>query len=88
MMADVGVPPEVFDDDYLYFYADILPDERSDADAEVVARLLSLRPGMRVLDVPCGEGAHCRPAGSARLRGCRCRQHRALHRPRRPGSET
>jgi hypothetical protein len=33
-MAGVSVPPEVFDDDYLYFYADILGDERSDADAD------------------------------------------------------
>jgi len=61
------VPPELFDDDYLYFYADVLDDERSDADAEVVARLLSLRPGMRVLDVPCGEG---RIAGRLAQRGC------------------
>lgn len=63
----MSVPPELFDDDYLYFYADILGDERSDADAEVVARLLSLRPGMRVLDVPCGEG---RIAGRLVRRGC------------------
>jgi ubiquinone/menaquinone biosynthesis C-methylase UbiE len=67
MMAGVGVPPEVFDDDYLYFYADVLGDERSDADAEVVAELLSLRPGMRVLDVPCGDG---RIAGRLARRGC------------------
>jgi SAM-dependent methyltransferase len=63
----VSVPPEIFDDDYLYFYADILGDERSDADAEVVARLLGLRTRMRVLDVPCGEG---RIAGRLAARGC------------------
>jgi SAM-dependent methyltransferase len=67
MMAAVSVPPELFDDDYLYFYADILGDERSDADAETVARLLSLRPGVRVLDVPCGDG---RIAGRLARRGC------------------
>lgn len=61
------VPPELFDDDYLYFYVDVLGDERSDAAAEVVARLLSLAPGMRVLDVPCGEG---RIAGRLAQRGC------------------
>jgi SAM-dependent methyltransferase len=63
----MSVPPEVFDDDYLYFYGDILGAEQSDADARVVARLLSLRPGMRVLDVPCGEG---RIAGRLARGGC------------------
>jgi SAM-dependent methyltransferase len=61
------VGAELFDDDYLYFYADVLGDERSDADADVVKRLLSLRPGMRVLDVPCGEG---RIAGRIAQAGC------------------
>jgi SAM-dependent methyltransferase len=63
----VSVPPELFDDDYLYFYAGVLGDEHSDASAAVVARLLALRPGMRVLDVPCGEG---RIAGRLADRGC------------------
>jgi SAM-dependent methyltransferase len=63
----VSVPPELFDDDYLYFYAGVLGDEHSDAHAEVVARLLALRPGTRVLDVPCGEG---RIAGRLADRGC------------------
>jgi SAM-dependent methyltransferase len=63
----VSVPPELFGDDYLYFYTDILGEERSDADADVVAGLLGLRPGMRVLDVPCGEG---RIAGRLASRGC------------------
>lgn len=47
---------EVFGDDYLHFYAGLLTDERSDTDVEVVARLLELRSGMRVLDIPCGHG--------------------------------
>jgi SAM-dependent methyltransferase len=63
----VGVPAEVFDDDYLYFYADTLGDARSDSDAETIAQLLSLSPGMRLLDVPCGEG---RIAGRLARRGC------------------
>ena len=50
----MSVPPEIFDEDYLYFYSDVLGPERSEADAELVARLLSLRPSIRVLDVPCG----------------------------------
>jgi SAM-dependent methyltransferase len=61
------VPPELFDDDYLYFYADLFGAERCDADAELVARLLSLQQDMRVLDVPCGEG---RIAGRLARRGC------------------
>jgi SAM-dependent methyltransferase len=63
----MGVPPELFDEDYLYFYEAVLGADRSDADAEVVARLLGLEPGMRVLDVPCGEG---RIAGRLAARGC------------------
>lgn len=61
------MPPEIFDADYLHFYADVLGDERSEAEAAVVARLLSLEPGMRVIDVPCGEG---RIAGRLAKRGC------------------
>jgi len=57
----------MFDDDYLHFYADILGAQRSDLDAELVARVLSLSSGMRVLDVPCGEG---RIAGRLAARGC------------------
>ena len=52
----MSVPLELFDEGYLYFSDDVLGTERSDADARVVADLLELRPGMRVLDVPCGEG--------------------------------
>jgi len=47
---------EVFDDDYLYFYAGVLTDERSDADAELIWRLLDIAPGLRVLDLACGHG--------------------------------
>jgi SAM-dependent methyltransferase len=61
------VPPEVFDEDYLYFYDELLTAERADADAEVVAGLLELEPGARVLDVPCGTG---RIAGRLAARGC------------------
>lgn len=66
-MHHMPVPPEMFDDEYLYFYADLFGDERSDAEAELVWRLLGLEPGMRVLDVPCGEG---RVAGRLAQRGC------------------
>jgi len=46
---------EVFDDDYLYFYEPRLA-EVSDADAELIWRLLELEPGMEVLDLACGHG--------------------------------
>ncbi len=36
----------VFDEDYLYFYEQVLTDERSDHEAELVSRLLDLEPGM------------------------------------------
>lgn len=63
----MGIPPEAFDEDYLYFYAEVLSDARSDADAALAARLIGAEPGLRVLDVPCGEG---RIAGRLRRRGC------------------
>jgi SAM-dependent methyltransferase len=63
----MGVPREVFDEDYLYFYWEVLSDQRADSDAEVITRLLGLRPGMRVLDMPCGEG---RIAGRLSALGC------------------
>ena len=47
---------QVFGDDYLHFSGDLIPEERSDEDVELIVRLLDLRPGMRVLDVPCGHG--------------------------------
>jgi SAM-dependent methyltransferase len=47
---------QVFGDDYLYFYEDMLTDERSDMEVELIVRLLRLQRGMQVLDVPCGHG--------------------------------
>jgi SAM-dependent methyltransferase len=46
----------VFDDDYLYFYEQVLTDERGDREAEVIWRLGELGPGARVLDLACGHG--------------------------------
>lgn len=47
----------LFDDDYLHFYTLRDPDGTgSDADADLIWRLLDLKPGMEVLDLACGYG--------------------------------
>src|SRR5439155_9666998 len=52
----VSVGPEVFGEDYLYFYELMLTDELSDRQAELVLRLLGLDAGTEVLDLACGHG--------------------------------
>jgi SAM-dependent methyltransferase len=49
------VGPELFDEDYLWFYDDMLG-ERSDDEAALILRLLDLPDGAELLDVPCGHG--------------------------------
>ena len=49
-------PFELFDDDYLYFYADALRDERSEAEADLISSLGPVNEGDRVLDLACGHG--------------------------------
>lgn len=69
MTGDAFDVDSVFDEDYLYFYA--ARDEggeRSEADAELLWRLLKLEPGMEVLDLACGTG---RIANRLASRGCR-----------------
>ena len=56
----------VFDEDYLYFFADGL-EERSDAETDLIWSLLGLRPGMEVLDLACGHG---RLSNRLAARGC------------------
>jgi SAM-dependent methyltransferase len=46
----------VFGQDYLDFYASTLHDGVNDEEAELVALLVDLQPGQRVLDLPCGHG--------------------------------
>lgn len=69
--SDMNEPPfdatGLFDEDYLYFYESLLSDARSDADTDLIWRLLDLHPGMRVLDLACGHG---RIANRLALRGC------------------
>ena len=50
------VPPDVFGEDYLYFYESWLDDELSDAQTERIWESLGLAEGDEVLDVPCGHG--------------------------------
>ena len=47
---------DVFDDDYLFFYADVLDDEVSDRQTDLIWDLLELEPGAQVLDLACGHG--------------------------------
>jgi SAM-dependent methyltransferase len=47
---------DLFDDDYLFFYANILNDEVSDRQTDLIWHLLKLEPGARVLDLACGDG--------------------------------
>jgi SAM-dependent methyltransferase len=50
------VGPEVFGEDYLYFYETWLTDDVSERQAELIWRLLALQPGDDVLDLACGHG--------------------------------
>lgn len=52
----MGVGPDIFGEDYLYFYEPVLTDERSEAEAAVAWRVLELEEGAEVLDLACGHG--------------------------------
>ena len=54
-MGEELVGRDLFDEDYLWFYDEML-EARSDADVELIARLLDLRAGAELLDAPCGHG--------------------------------
>lgn len=47
---------DLFDEDYLNFYAPRLADEISDAEAALVWQMLGLGEGSQVLDLACGHG--------------------------------
>src|SRR3954470_5733595 len=59
---------DAFDEDYLYFYEELLTPERTAAEADLVWRLLELAPGGEVLDLVCGDG---RIANTLAERGAR-----------------
>ena len=46
----------VFDEDYLYFYEDILAPSARREDVEKIVELLELPAGAAILDCPCGHG--------------------------------
>ena len=46
----------VFNEDYLYFYEQILTPEQTEQDVEKIVELLDLPPGAEILDCPCGHG--------------------------------
>jgi len=64
----VSVGPDVFGEDYLYFYETMLTDEVNDRQAALIWRLLELEPGADVLDLACGHG---RIANRLAARGAR-----------------
>jgi SAM-dependent methyltransferase len=64
----VSVGPDAFGEDYLYFYETMLTDEVSDAQTDLIWRLLVLEPGSEVLDLACGHG---RIANRLAARGAR-----------------
>ncbi len=49
----------VFDvDDYMYFYGELLTDERTEAEVAALVRLLELDSTKKILDLACGFGRH------------------------------
>jgi hypothetical protein len=63
------VPPEIFDAHYDYFYGPLLAAEQGEADAELIARLLSLGPGTRVPPGFRRSACSVREAGSSSPKG-------------------
>ena len=46
----------VFNEDYLYFYEDILTADKTREDVETIVEVLELSSGAEILDCPCGHG--------------------------------
>ena len=45
-------------EEYLYFMADSLREENTEAQADFLERHLALKPGMKIVDLGCGHGRH------------------------------
>jgi cyclopropane fatty-acyl-phospholipid synthase-like methyltransferase len=59
---------EAFDEDYLYFYEELLTPERTAAEVELVWKLLALEPGLTLLDLACGHGRIANPLAERGVR--------------------
>ena len=59
---------DAFDEDYLYFYEELLPPERTAGEVELVWKLLALEPGLELLDLACGHGRIANPLAELGVR--------------------
>src|SRR6478736_2946688 len=59
---------DAFDEDYLYFYEELLTPERTAAEVELVWKLLELEPGLELLDLACGHGRIANPLAERGVR--------------------
>ena len=59
---------DAFDEDYLYFYEELLTPERTAAEVELVWKLLELEPGSELLDLACGHGRIANPLAERGVR--------------------
>jgi ubiquinone/menaquinone biosynthesis C-methylase UbiE len=50
---------EVFDEEYLKFWAPYITEEQTLKEVEFMEKFLSFFPGCKILDVCCGHGRHC-----------------------------
>ena len=59
---------DAFDEDYLYFYEELLTPERTAAEVELIWKLLELEPGLELLDLACGHGRIANALAERRVR--------------------
>src|SRR5262245_20076689 len=59
---------DAFDEDYLYFYEELLTLERTAAEVALVWKLLELEPGLELLDLACGHGRIANPLAERGVR--------------------
>jgi SAM-dependent methyltransferase len=67
-MASEFPREDAFDEDYLYFYEELLSPERTAAEVELVWKLLELEPGLALLDLACGHGRIANPLAERGVR--------------------
>jgi SAM-dependent methyltransferase len=59
---------DAFDEDYLYFYEELLTPERTAGEVELIWKLLELEPGLELLDLACGHGRIANPLAERGVR--------------------